>query len=155
MTVRNDGGYNRSGFTERSNILFSQDGTRIFVADPSRDHVAVFNASDATVFRFLNVGIAPNIMSLLPDGRSAAVLCSGRQTGDSESVYILDTFNSVVSDFGLFAGQNAEAFNNVQFARDGIFCLFPDTTTTGSPCLIYAAGAWGADRATAGDPARS
>ena len=53
MTLRNEGGYTRSGFTERSNILFSQDGSRIFVADPSRDHVAVFNASDATVVRFL------------------------------------------------------------------------------------------------------
>ena len=125
MTVRNDGGYNRSGFTERSNILFSQDGSRIFVADPSRDHVAVFNASDATVFRFLNVGIAPNIMSLLPDGRSAGVLCSGRQPGDSESVYILDTVNTVVSDFGLFAGQDAEAFNNVQFARERNILFVP------------------------------
>jgi hypothetical protein len=125
MTLRNEGGYTRSGFTERSNILFSQDGSRIFVADPSRDHVAVFNASDATVVRFLAVGIAPNIMSFFPDGRSAAVLCSGRQSGDPESVYVIDTLNVVVSDFGLFAGQNAEAFNNVQFALERNILFVP------------------------------
>jgi len=48
-----------------------------------------------------------------------AVLCSGRQPGDTESIYIINTINELEVDRAALAGLDAESFNSVAFDSTG------------------------------------
>jgi len=125
MTVIREAGYANSSFTYRNNLQLSQDGKKIFISDPSRNQVSIFNVSDGALDRHLNVGINPNILTLLPGGNRIAVLCSGNKPEDTDSIHIIDTFNEAVVDSRNLTATDAEAFNNIQFSKDGGFLYIP------------------------------
>ncbi len=125
MQVKRETGYQPSGFTGLDNLVISPDGVKFFIADPSRDQVAVFNVADGSIDRFLNVGINPNIQSLLPNGRQVAVLCSGKKAGDEESVYLIDTLTLNIFDVRVLTSFNTEPFNNIQFTATGSSLFVP------------------------------
>jgi WD40 repeat protein len=111
-------GYQPSGFTFRNNIVMSRDGLNFYCADPSRNHVAVFNTTTKQVDRFIQVDKNPNILTLLPNGQYVAVVCSGKKTDDVESVWIIDTLTISPIDNPAFRGAQTEPFNNVQFTAN-------------------------------------
>lgn len=112
-------GYQPSGFTFRNNIVMSRDGINFYVADPSRNHVAVFNTATGELDRFIRVDKNPNILTLLPNGQHIAVLCSGKKADDPESIWIIDTVAIGVIDNPVFGGAQTEPFNNVQSTVGG------------------------------------
>ena len=124
LAALREGGYERSGFTARNNIIVSPDNTRIYIADPSRNHVAVFLVANASIERYIQVGIGPNILTMHPNGRQFGLLCSGKKPGDPESFYLIDSMSSAISDYRSVDG-NAEPFNNLQFTIGGGYIFFP------------------------------
>ena len=112
-------GYQPSGFTFRNNIVMSRDGINFYVADPSRNHLAVFNTITKQLDRFIPVDKNPNILTLLPNGQHIAVLCSGKRAEDQESIWIVDTITIGVIDNPVFGGAKTEPFNNVQSTISG------------------------------------
>ena len=112
-------GYQPSGFTFRNNIVMSRDGINFYIADPSRNHVAVFNTLTGALDRFIHVDKNPNILTLLPNGQHIAVLCSGKKADDVESIWLIDTVTIGVIDNPVFGGAQTEPFNNVQSTVSG------------------------------------
>ncbi len=121
MKVRVETSYPNSSFTGRCNIIIGRDNTNFFIADPARDGVASFVMWNGVLDHVISVGINPTTMVSHPNPTSylVAVLCSGRNPDDTESLYILDTFKSAVADFANLPGFSAESFNNVAFDSTG------------------------------------
>jgi len=117
-----------TGFTGINNIIISPDSAKIFIADPSRDVVSVFDSFDGKHDRDMGVGINPNIMSPVPpENKDFGLLCSGRKSGDDESVYFFDTMRLAIIDVQPLVFTDTEPFNNPAFARssDRLFLFVP------------------------------
>jgi hypothetical protein len=107
-----------SGFTSRTNPVFTFDSARVLVADPARNGVEVITVVDGSHERLIAVGINPTLMTVAPNGRQVGLLCSGKVAGDEESLYMIDMQTlSVIETARLPA--DTEAFNNVEFIIEG------------------------------------
>lgn len=117
MTVSKELSRADTGFTNRCNMIITQDETRLFIADPKNDAILVFDLKLGAFERSLAVGINPTILTLKPNGKEFGVLCSGRRSDDEESVQLIDTITlGVVQNRVLDAGKT-EPYNNVEFSN--------------------------------------
>jgi len=111
-----------SGFTSRTNPLFTFDSTRVLIADPARNGVEVITVADGSHERLIAVGINPTLMTVAPNGRQVGVLCSGKIAGDEESLYVIDMQNLSVIETARLP-TDTESFNNVEFSLDGRYLI--------------------------------
>src|SRR5262249_32325117 len=112
-----------SGFTSRTNPVFSFDSAKVLIADPARGGIEVVTVADGSHDRLIQVGINPTLMTVAPNGKQMGVLCSGKAAGDEESLYMIDVQNLSVIETARLLNADTEPFNNVEFSLDGKYLL--------------------------------
>jgi DNA-binding beta-propeller fold protein YncE len=150
MTIKRELSTPGSGFNARTNVLIEQSsqGT-IFVADPPRNGIEVWNGLDGSYVRLIPVGVNPTILTLMPNGKQFGSLSSGRQAGDLETVDVIDmqTLNVVETRT---LGVDTEPFNNIQFTNDNRYLVTPAYNNNSLQILTLNSTGVLASRATGG-----
>ncbi|MBM3791137.1 MAG: WD40 repeat domain-containing protein, partial [Acidobacteria bacterium] len=128
MQLRHEARVDGSGFTSLNNMVFSPDNSRLFIADPRHNRLAVFRELDGSWERFiaLEAGINPNALRVVPfKERLFAVLCSGKKASDPERFFLIDSLNMSPQVMRQLDLTNTEAFNNIAFTVDGSYMFIP------------------------------
>lgn len=125
LTLRKETSVPNSGFTAQNNFAMTSDGARILIADATRNQLVFLKGSDGSFDRALNVGMGPTQVFILPEEKQAVVLCAGKTSSDTDSIYSIDLFTSQVFDSVMLTGDSVEPFNNMQTTKNGTVLLVP------------------------------
>jgi 6-phosphogluconolactonase (cycloisomerase 2 family) len=123
MTIRKTVSYEGSGFTGRSNVVITKNGTWFLVADSANDSVVVFSLYGGLLQDRIPVGANPLYMAPDPKNRGFAVLCSGREAGDPVGIWIVNEWGLIdIPPIPVFKPQ---PFNNIVATPTGYWLAVP------------------------------
>jgi YVTN family beta-propeller protein len=118
-----------SGFSGVQYIIFSIDGTKIYLADDSQDSIIVYDASTLLELTTISVGSNPNSITNTPDGEFLYV---ANRSGNSVSVISTES-NTVLSTIAV-----GSAPIGIAITPDGS-TLYTANNTGGNASMIIAA----------------